>query len=101
MTVEELAKEYTEAAFNKLAELIQSDNPKMALEASTQMLDRAWGRSVDRVAIQQVGNNVTDPSSMDMDALRHQVNNLLERKKESLDDSFPPDLPADYTEVED
>ena len=63
MTVEQLAKEYTEEAFNKLAELIHSDNPKMALEAITQILDRGHGRVADRLAIQTIGTaqgNITD-----------------------------------------
>jgi hypothetical protein len=29
MTVEQLAKEYTEDAFNKLAELLNSDSPRI------------------------------------------------------------------------
>lgn len=77
MTVEELAKEYTEEAFNKLAELMQSDSPKMALEAATQILDRGHGKSVDRVAIQSVGagqGRVEDMSTEQiLQAMQHRI----------------------------
>ena len=55
MTIEALAKEYTQEAFDKLVDLVSSDNPKIALEAAQEVLDRGWGRSVDRIAIAQVG----------------------------------------------
>ena len=69
LTVEELAKEYTEDAFNKLAELLNSDNPKMVLEAATQILDRGHGKAVDRVAIQQVGEGQRSIADADPDPL--------------------------------
>ena len=53
--MEELAKECTAEAFEKLANLLESDNPKMVLEAATQILDRGHGKAVDRVAIQTIG----------------------------------------------
>ena len=69
MTVEQLAKEYTEDAFNRLAELLNSDNPKMVLEAATQILDRGHGKAVDRVAIQTIGTGQGSIADADPDTL--------------------------------
>ena len=69
LTVEELAKEYTAEAFEKLANLLESDNPKMVLEAATQILDRGHGKAVDRVAIQTIGTGQGSIADADPDTL--------------------------------
>ena len=69
LTVEELAKEYTAEAFEKLANLLESDNPKMVLEAATQILDRGHGKAVDRVAIQTIGAGQGSIADADPDTL--------------------------------
>jgi hypothetical protein len=69
MTIESLAKEYTQEAFDKLVALVNSDNPKIALEAVTQVLDRGHGRSIDRLAIQTIGSGTGDISSADPETL--------------------------------
>jgi hypothetical protein len=79
MTIEELAKQYTTEAFNKLAELMQSDNPKLSMEAATQILDRGHGKSVDRIAIAQVGGQEgTSGASLSLDDLRARASRLLD-----------------------
>lgn len=77
MTIENLAKEYTEEAFQKLVELMESDSPKLALEAATEVLDRGWGKSVDRVAIAQVGENRDNPAQLGLDELLQLANGTV------------------------
>ena len=68
-SVEALAKEYTQEAFDKLIALVGSDNPKIALEAVTQVLDRGHGGVVSCVAIAQVGSTQGSLKDADMATL--------------------------------
>jgi len=77
--VEELAKTYTEEAFGKLVDLLDSDSPKVAIEAASQILDRGWGRSVDRVQIAQIdATGATGGAALPLEELRRRAQNLLE-----------------------
>jgi len=79
LTVEELAKTYTEEAFGKLVDLLDSDSPKVAIEAASQILDRGWGRSVDRVQIAQIdATGATGGAALPLEELRRRAQNLLE-----------------------
>lgn len=42
--IKRLAKEHSPAAINKLVELMQGDDPRVALGASNAILDRAYGK---------------------------------------------------------
>jgi hypothetical protein len=42
--VRALARRYTTRAIRRLAQLMRSDNPRVAVAAATALLDRAWGK---------------------------------------------------------
>lgn len=78
MTIEELAKEIAPNALETLTELLNSQSEKVRLEAVAQVLDRAYGRAVDRIAVQQVGQgNGQSVQSMGLDELINHANQLL------------------------
>ena len=82
MTVEQLAKEYTEDAFNKLAELLNSDSPKMVLEAAIQILDRGHGKAVDRVAVMTMDNTAGSTNTLSRDELENRIQHLFSNEIE-------------------
>src|SRR5215471_18470770 len=43
--VRELARTYTQAAIQRLAEWMASDDPRASVAASTALLDRGWGKA--------------------------------------------------------
>ena len=69
--VEELCKQHAEDAVAYLANLLQDPdaNPKERLVAAGELLDRGYGKAVDRVAIQQVGQAQGSLKNADMDVL--------------------------------
>lgn len=50
--VKRLAREHTEAAIRKLAQWMESDNPKASVAAAIALLDRAWGKPKQAVELQ-------------------------------------------------
>ena len=69
MTIEQMAREYTEDALQRIVGLMGSDNDKLAMEAATQLLDRAHGAVVNRMLMATVGDNQASPQTMTMDQL--------------------------------
>ena len=69
--VEELCKQHAEDAVAYLANLLQDTeaNPKERLVAAGELLDRGYGKAVDRVAIQQVGQAQGSLKDADMATL--------------------------------
>jgi len=69
--VEELCKQHAEDAVAYLANLLQDSdaNPKERLVAAGELLDRGYGKAVDRVAIQQVGQAQGSLKDADMATL--------------------------------
>ena len=69
--VEELCKQHAEDAVAYLANLLQDPdaNPKERLVAAGELLDRGYGKAVDRVAIQQVGQAQGSLKNADIDVL--------------------------------
>ena len=57
-TIEAVATEYADEAMNTLAGLIRSDStpPAVKEKAANAILDRAFGRTVDRVAVAQIND---------------------------------------------
>lgn len=45
-----LARRFSRPAVRKLAELMQNDDPRVAVAACNALLDRAWGRPAQEVA---------------------------------------------------
>ena len=69
--MEELCKQHAEDAVAYLANLLQDTeaNPKERLVAAGELLDRGYGKAVDRVAIQQVGQAQGSLKDADMATL--------------------------------
>jgi len=74
--VNELAREYTDAAIAKLAELMKwPDDPRVQLNAAVALLDRAYGRPAQAHAgpdgegpmelIQRIERHIVDPKNSD------------------------------------
>ena len=80
LELEDLCKAMTPLAMETLEGLLTSPNEKVRLEALAQVLDRGWGRSVDRVQIQQVGNNHGDVKDMDTEAIIAAMQHSLDRQ---------------------
>lgn len=59
--VVELARAHSERAVTRLAELMESENEPVARAASDSLLDRAWGKPAQSVAIDA---KVTDQRSL-------------------------------------
>ena len=79
LQLEDLCKELTPLAMETLEGLLGSDNEKVRLEALGQILDRGWGRSVDRVAILQVGLGASGSASdLSLDQLMARAERMLE-----------------------
>ena len=70
-TVEELCKQHAEDAVAYLANLLQDPkaSAKERIVAASELLDRGYGKSVDRVAIQQVGQAQGSLKDADMATL--------------------------------
>ncbi|MFC1579025.1 hypothetical protein ACFL3Y_01400 [Pseudomonadota bacterium] len=79
MQVEDLCRELTPKAMETLQGLLDSDNEKVRLEALSQVLDRGWGKPVDRVAISQVGSTQS-VHDMSLDELMQRAGALLEHQ---------------------
>jgi len=99
-TVEELCKQHAEDAVQYLAELLAdpSANHKERIVAASELLDRGFGKSVDRVAIQQVGTAQGSLKDADMDTLMAtlQVRIGSELGQEPSETSY---LKGEYTEL--
>ena len=69
--MEELCKQHAEGAVAYLAELLADPkaNAKERIVAASELLDRGYGKSVDRVAIQQVGQAQGSLKDADMATL--------------------------------
>ncbi|MBB2157048.1 hypothetical protein HLH33_12130 [Gluconacetobacter diazotrophicus] len=52
----ELAREHTELAVSRLAHWAASNEPAASVAASKELLDRAWGKSKDTVALENGGD---------------------------------------------
>ena len=94
-TVEELCKQHAEDAVAYLAGLVNDPNApeKERRAASSELLDRAFGRPVDRVAIANVGvNHGSDVTQLS--------NEELLRLAEKTALTAPPDAPHEEITLE-
>lgn len=85
--VEELCKEHAEKAVNFLATILGDDSaaPRSRLEAASQILDRGFGKAVDRIQIQAVGHTGASVGTLDLHTLRQQAQRILSPPGETID----------------
>jgi hypothetical protein len=97
-SIEELAMPHAERALQRILDVMDSpdSNSRDILLAATQILDRAYGRAVDRVQVQALsGGGSANPEALSSQALMALVQARIQPIADELTDVVAEVPPAD------